>query len=331
MLAMSTPPTTTAAEFAPWQQMFLAGRWPSMSGELIEITPDEVRASAAAYDPALFACPLVVGHPQHDSAAYGWIRRCAATDGPPGTALEGLAERVDADFAAAVVSGRYPQRSVSLFPPAHPRNPVPGVWYPRHLGYLGGAEPGVRGLRPSHLSPVALAADADDQDILTIAFAVSEPSPMADTTLSPPAGAPSAAEFAAQQDQIKELQVALQAQAAEIGQAQRLRQELRRRDLAEFAAEVMNLGCYAPRVLPEIVACLLDPAASTVNFAAQGAEPAREVPRDEAMRNLIRCLADPKSRVPMGEFAAGDKLSGDEQARVEADARRMMGIPEGAK
>ena len=128
------PMNTDAARFQPWQQLLRSGRHYSLAGQWVEFSAADIRAAAAAYDPAVYPAPLVVGHPRTDSPAYGRIAKCTAVDVSGGTALEGLSEQVDTAFAAAVVEGRYPQRSASLFPPDHPRNPVPGVWYLRHLG-----------------------------------------------------------------------------------------------------------------------------------------------------------------------------------------------------
>jgi len=41
-----------------------------------------------------------------------------------------------------------------MFTPTHPANPVPGVWYPRHLAFLGAVPPAVPGL-----GTVSLTAD----------------------------------------------------------------------------------------------------------------------------------------------------------------------------
>ncbi len=45
-----------------------------------------------------------------------------------------------------VDSGRYKKRSASFYAPDSPNNPVPGVYYLRHVGWLGALPPGVKGL-----------------------------------------------------------------------------------------------------------------------------------------------------------------------------------------
>lgn len=115
-----------------------------MSGATVEFSESDLAASAAAYNPAVYRAPIVVGHPRLDAPAYGWVDGLhAASDG-----LYADASDVDVDFADMVKEGRFPNRSASFFPPTHPRNPVPGVYYLKHIGVLGAAPPAVRGLKP---------------------------------------------------------------------------------------------------------------------------------------------------------------------------------------
>ncbi|OYW21050.1 MAG: hypothetical protein B7Z43_11640, partial [Sphingomonas sp. 12-62-6] len=41
----------------------------------------DLAATAAAYDPAKFEAPIVVGHPALDAPAYGWVRGLAFAEG----------------------------------------------------------------------------------------------------------------------------------------------------------------------------------------------------------------------------------------------------------
>lgn len=58
--------------------IFKPGRHTAMSGATLEFSAADVAASAAAYDPAKFEAPLVVGHPQLNAPAFGWVARLAA-------------------------------------------------------------------------------------------------------------------------------------------------------------------------------------------------------------------------------------------------------------
>lgn len=147
-----------ATQTLPRIHCFKSGRHTAMSGATLSFSDSDLLASAAAYDPAVFRAPIVVGHPTLDAPAYGWIDTLSAE-------ADGLyvAADVQAEFADMVREQRFPNRSASFFPPGHPRNPAPGVFYLKHVGFLGAVPPAVRGLKP--------VAFADDADCLTIEFA----------------------------------------------------------------------------------------------------------------------------------------------------------------
>jgi len=131
-------------------KMLKPGRFKSMSGKVVNLTEAHLAATAAAYDPAIYAAPMVVGHPTVESPAYGKIAAADFSDG----FLNGEPTKVDPAFARIVNGGYYDHVSLSLFEPDSPSNPVPGVYYPRHLGFLGAVAPAVPGL-----GTVSLAAD----------------------------------------------------------------------------------------------------------------------------------------------------------------------------
>jgi hypothetical protein len=126
-------------------EIFRPGTHTTGDGRRITFTAADVAKTASAYDPAKREAPFVIGHPKQDAPAYGWVKGLGAG---PGGALTAEPHQVDAQFAEAVAAGRYKQRSASFYAPDSPRNPVPGVWYLRHVGFLGAAQPAVAGLRP---------------------------------------------------------------------------------------------------------------------------------------------------------------------------------------
>lgn len=123
-------------------QVFRAGRHRAENGQTYEFSEADVAAIATAYDPALHAAPIVLGHPKTDAPAYGWVKGLACVDG----ALVPEYERVNPDFAEGVDTGAYRYTSLSLYGPTDPGNPKPGSWYPRHVGYLGAKPPAIKGL-----------------------------------------------------------------------------------------------------------------------------------------------------------------------------------------
>lgn len=114
-----------------------------MSGAVLAFSDSDLAATAAAYDPARSEAPIVVGHPTHDGPAYGWVRALSFADG----GLEADSHQVDPAFADLVEAGRFKKISASFYTPTAPANPVPGVYYLRHVGFLGAQPPAVKGLR----------------------------------------------------------------------------------------------------------------------------------------------------------------------------------------
>lgn len=124
-------------------QIFKPGKHTPMSGAALSFSETDLSATAAAYDPAKHEAPLVCGHPKHDDPAYGWVGKLSFADG----ALEADPTQVDPAFAEMVGKGAFKKISASFYSPDSPSNPVPGVYYLRHVGFLGAIPPGVKGLR----------------------------------------------------------------------------------------------------------------------------------------------------------------------------------------
>lgn len=124
-------------------QIFKPGKHVAASGDSFNFSESDVAATIAAYDPALHEAPIVVGHPRHDLPAYGWIKSLAFAEG----ALAAETAQVDPAFAELVDAGRYKKISASFYHPESQSNPVPGVYYLRHVGFLGAQPPAIKGLR----------------------------------------------------------------------------------------------------------------------------------------------------------------------------------------
>lgn len=122
--------------------IFKPGRWTTMHGESIEFSEADLQAIAQAYDPKVSKAPLVVGHPKTDDPAKGWAKSLTATE----RGLYATTDKVDPEFAEAVRSGAYGTVSAKFYRPTDPNNPTPGVWYLRHIGFLGAQSPAVKGL-----------------------------------------------------------------------------------------------------------------------------------------------------------------------------------------
>lgn len=123
-------------------QIFKPGKHTAMSGAALSFSEADLKASAAAYDPAKHEAPIVIGHPKHDDPAYGWVKSLAFAEG-----LDAEPHQVDPAFADMVDRGAFKKVSASFYTPDSPQNPVPGVYYLRHVGFLGAQPPAVKGLR----------------------------------------------------------------------------------------------------------------------------------------------------------------------------------------
>lgn len=123
-------------------QIFKPGKHTAMSGSTLAFSESDLQATAAAYDPAKHEAPIVIGHPQADAPAYGWVKDLKFADG-----LCASPDQVDPQFAEMVRAGKFKKVSASFYTPDSPSNPVPGVYYLRHVGFLGAQPPAVKGLR----------------------------------------------------------------------------------------------------------------------------------------------------------------------------------------
>lgn len=124
-------------------QIFKTGAHTSMGGERLAFSKNDLALMAACYSPGRKKAPLVLGHPADDQPVFGEVT--------------GLFARDDALYAQAAVSGnlvdlvrtgRYKHVSASFLTPSHPRNPTPGAYYLRHVGFLGAQPPAIKGMSP---------------------------------------------------------------------------------------------------------------------------------------------------------------------------------------
>jgi hypothetical protein len=122
--------------------IFQAGRHRDMNGTAVTITELELEKTVSTYQPSLHEAPLVIGHPQHDAPAWGWVSALQLTDG----VLTASVQQVDPAFSKIVKTGRYKKVSASFYTPQTANNPVPGTYYLRHVGFLGAQPPAIKGL-----------------------------------------------------------------------------------------------------------------------------------------------------------------------------------------
>ena len=105
-------------------QIFRPGRHTAMSGEALAFSDVDVKAIADGYDPALHEAPIVIGHPELNKPAFGWVKSLHFNGG----ILEAEVDQVDPAFAQLVNEGKYKKVSSRFFKPDAAHNPKPGAF-----------------------------------------------------------------------------------------------------------------------------------------------------------------------------------------------------------
>lgn len=123
-------------------RIFRPGSHVASCGTRVEFTEEDLKRAVAAYDPGVYAAPLVIGHPKTEDRAYGWAESLSYEDGH----VVAHPDKVEPTFAELVAQGAYRNRSASWYMPDHPNNPSPGNLYPKHIGFLGAVPPALKGL-----------------------------------------------------------------------------------------------------------------------------------------------------------------------------------------
>lgn len=299
---------------------FKAGTHTTMSGQSLAFTEADVQAIAAAYDPELHEAPLVVGHPTTDGPAYGWVQSLRAE----GKDLYAVPHQVNPQFAELVEAKTYKKVSAAFYAPQHPRNPKPGTYYLRHIGFLGAMPPVIKGLRGPEF------ADTDDNaaDLVVLEVEFSEGAVGAPTTAQAP-DQPTGETM----DPAEDLKAQLAAVTAErdAAKAQLTAAAAAANTAAHTAfAETLVAGAKVPREKLPLVVALLDfaePPADTGGQVVEFGEGDAKAPLAKHLKDFLSGLP---AQVEFGEQAskgkAADKPGGDERrAKLLADARTEFG------
>lgn len=135
-------------------EIFRVGKHLDANGTEVNIEVDDIDKIVEAYDAELHEAPLVIGHPQHDKPAWGWVASLRRR----GKILIAKLNDISPEISQAVRKGHYKKISASFYRPNAKRNPVSDAWYLRHVGLLGAQTPAVKGLSPLKFS------DEDKED-----------------------------------------------------------------------------------------------------------------------------------------------------------------------
>ena len=125
-------------------EIFRTGQHTDSNGCDILIDSPTLDRIATCYDSSLHEAPLVLGHPQDDKPAWGWVQSLRRR----GKSLLATLKDIAPEIAEAVRKGQYKKVSASFYRPQAPHNPAPQGWYLRHIGLLGAQTPAIKGLAP---------------------------------------------------------------------------------------------------------------------------------------------------------------------------------------
>ncbi|HMU35162.1 MAG TPA: hypothetical protein PKC89_15000 [Pyrinomonadaceae bacterium] len=118
-----------------WIEIARVGKVADSTGTARDLSKDWITRVIANYAASGHDAPIVVGHPDSDTApAFGWATELRLN----GDVLEARFADTDEAFEKLVESGRYKKRSASFY--LDPPNL-------RHVGFLGGQAPAIKGLR----------------------------------------------------------------------------------------------------------------------------------------------------------------------------------------
>lgn len=146
-----------------WIEIFRAGDY----GAKGNWPPEKLALAVANFKTGVWKPPAVLGHPQEDSPAHGWVEDLRLHR----DVLEAKFEKATPQFEALVRDGRFPNRSTAFYLDPEGKGPVV-----RHVGFLGAVPPEVKGLAPIQFSGGEFVAiefnEEDDVDPKDIASAV---------------------------------------------------------------------------------------------------------------------------------------------------------------
>lgn len=126
-------------------EIFRTGTHTSLNGQSKNFSDSDLDTIASSYNPSEHEAPIVIGHPETNAPAYGWIEKLKRV----GDRLVAFPKQVSNEFSELVKSGAFKKRSISITPDLKLN----------HVGFLGAAAPAVKGLKD-----VEFAENPDEQN-----------------------------------------------------------------------------------------------------------------------------------------------------------------------
>ena len=117
-----------------WIEIFRTGTHTDSAGNTADWTDRDLDKIVSSYNPAIHEAPIVIGHPEIDSPAYGWVQALKRE----GDRLLAKPKQLIDEFKDWVQRGLYKKISIALYPDLTLR----------HVGFLGAVPPAIKGLKP---------------------------------------------------------------------------------------------------------------------------------------------------------------------------------------
>lgn len=234
--------------------IFKIGTHTATNGQSLTATAEFLSDVVRGYNPSNHEAPAVIGHPQDNHPAYGWVESLSFDEAKG--VLYANFKQLEPQFSQMLNDGRFKKRSASFYPPEHPANPTKGKPYLRHVGFLGAQPPAVKGL----------ADFSDDKDCLTYEFAEISTLTENDTmTEKHPDDPAQALDFA-------EREAELLAREAAIERREQAIEQERHQGFYDFTDDLTRTGKITPAERSPILSVLLDidKSANTFDFSEDG-------------------------------------------------------------
>lgn len=132
-------------------EIFRTGTHTSLNGQTKDFSETDLDTIASSYDPQQHEAPIVIGHPETNAPAYGWIEKIKRV----GDRLIAFPKQVSSEFSELVKTGAFKKRSISITPDLQLN----------HVGFLGAAAPAVKGLKD-----VEFAENVDELEFASFEF-----------------------------------------------------------------------------------------------------------------------------------------------------------------
>jgi hypothetical protein len=121
--------------FEDWVEIFAGGRQTDSAG-VVHDGDGLIERAVNGFSAAIHEPPLVIGHPETDAPAWGWVRELKRGVRNGVNVLLAKFGQVAPEVEGLVKAGRYKKRSAAFYPDGRLR----------HVGLLGAAPPAVKGL-----------------------------------------------------------------------------------------------------------------------------------------------------------------------------------------